>query len=226
MSSQVSKLPTFDSDFVLAESCLEGNNAAVNELRAILSDRVARFLVKRGADAREIEQFTSDLLHDLIVGPNGRPPLLRRFTGQCAIPTWLIAVATNRWFDRHRDGQKGELFAVRETDSVEPAPILNSDEAPLVIILRQAIQDALTKCVPEDFVLFQLLHAEGLHQTELARMFGCDRRSVARNSDRIAAELRVAIMQYLDTHAPDLRLEWEDVVQLCRAAPVDVVPLD
>jgi len=222
----VSKPPTFDSDFVLAESCLEGNGAAVNELRAILSDRVARFLVKRGADAGEITQFNSDLLHDLIVGPNGRPPLLRRFTGQCALSTWLIAVATNRWFDTLRLQQKSESRTVRETDSIEPAPAFNFDEAPLVVILREAIQNALAKSSPEDFVLFQLLHAEGLHQTELAKMFGCDRRSVARNSDRIAAELRVAIMQYLDTYAPDLRLEWEEVVQLCRAAPVDVVPLD
>lgn len=220
------KPPTFDSDFVLAESCLEGNEAAVNELRVILSERVARFLVKVGADPREAPQFTSDLLHDMVVGPPGRPPLLRRFTGQCALPTWLIAVATNRWFDSHRARQKNESFKVQESDAVAPPPMFNSDEGPLVAILRQAIQDALAKRPPADFVLFQLLHAEGLHQTELARMFGCDRRSVARNSDRIAAELRVAIMEYLNTHAPALRLEWEDVVELCRAAPVDVVPLD
>ncbi len=193
----------------------------------MLAGRVAHFVLKAGAARAEMATFAADLLHDLVVGTPTRPPLLRQFTGQCALTTWLVRVATNRWLDLRRtasDPHTALLELATARLPVETPLTLHSDEEPLVSILRDSIGSAMRGRPAEDFVLFRLLHVEGLHQTELARMFDCDRRSVARNSDRVAAEIRESIMAELHTRAPHLRLAWEDVVELCRAAATDVVP--
>lgn len=220
-------LNPFDSDFLLAESCLAGEPGSAERLKALLDDGVAPVVVKAGAAPSTARELMQDLISELTVGLAGRPPLLQKYGGRSPLRSWLVRVALNRWFDVRRRLHEAEtrLLRAEEPDAstkVDP-PKLHRDDEPLIGLLREAIRAALAERPAEDFVLFRLLHFEGLHQTELARMFGYDRRTIARQSERIADELRGSIMAHLTARAPAFNLDWQDVVDLCHAASGEVI---
>lgn len=215
----------FDSDFLFAEACLAEDAEAIGRLRRMLDGQISSYLVKVGVSLEDASQISSDLIADLLANSNGRKPLLRRFTGQCALPTWLNRVALNRWISARR--KSPEVVEIQNDAAIqsarEPSSRLLPDDEPLIPLLRDAFCCAIAGLDAEDFVLFQLLHREGLRQTEVAVMFGHNRRSIAKRAERIAADLRAAIMDYLRTNALDLELEWKDVIELCSSASSDVI---
>lgn|GEM_PF-6027352 len=217
--------PSYDPDFLLAESCLAGGPHAVAELQALIVEKVTPFVVKSGVPSKEAADLLVELLGDLVVGTGVRPPLLQKYTGQCALSTWVARVGINRWLDQTRRSKKNPVLPTPEFSETPAEPVpsaLHPDEEPLVEIMRESIRAAFASRPPEDFVLFRLLHEQGLFQTELASMFGFDRRTVARHADRIAAELRSGIMAEVAQRLPDMRLEWDEVMELCRAAGSDI----
>lgn len=132
----------------------------------------------------------------------------------------------NRWLLKRRvAGAPLELGDPSVIDRVpaEATKLHSPDDGLLVSLLRDTIWSAISGLPAEDFVLFQLMHREEVRQTELARMFGRDRRSVARDGERIAATLRERIAAELSTRAPALHLDWQDVVDLCSASAADVI---
>lgn len=227
LSRRVLPLDSFDSDFLFAESCLAGEPGSAERLKTLLDEGVARVVIKSGASPSTAQEMMQDLISELTVGLAGRPPLLQKYSGRSPLRSWLIRVALNRWFDRRRQLQQAEnRSAATETPGgpvqVDP-PKLHPDDEPLIRLVRDAIGAAMNERPAEDFVLFRLLHFEGLHQTELARMFGYDRRTVARQSERIADELRGSIMAHLSARAPAFQLDWQDIVDLCHAASGEVI---
>ena len=215
----------YDPDFLLAESCLAGGAVAVAELQALIAEKVTPFVVKSGVPSKEAADLLAELLGDLVVGTGVRSPLLHKYTGQCALSTWIARVGINRWLDQTRRLKKNPVLPAPElsdTPAETESMTVFSDEEPLVEIMRESIRAAFANRPAEDFVLFRLLHEQGLFQTELASMFGFNRRTVARNAERIAAELRSDIMAQVEQRLPNMRLEWDEVMELCRAAGADI----
>lgn len=216
---------TFDSDFLFAEACLDGETAALKRLGESLRCEVLPVLRRAGATMEQAEDLTQDLLSDLVVRGGGRAPLLRKFAGRCSLVSWLTRLAINRWLDLVRRRQRAAA-AVQHLHGVEPSAAEAEPAEPLVPHLRESIRAALEKCSPEQFVLFRLLHSEGLRQQEVARIFGCSRHVIARRSEEILASVRRWIMEEFRIRVPDLDLTWDDLVQLCSAAATDVIVID
>lgn len=208
---------------------MAGDATAVEELRRLLAKRIGPFILKAGADRQEMEILLADLLHDLLVGKPGRAPMLRQFTGQCVLVTWLTRVATNRWIDSRRIANDASTLPVEiaeVTGPIQLPPTVHPDEEPLVSLLRRAISNAMHRRSPEEFVMFRLGSSEGLRDTELAEIFHCDRKTIARRIHHVTEQIRQEILAELRARVPRLRLAWEDVVELCRAAATDVIPAD
>ncbi len=141
--------------------------------------------------------------------------------------TWLKAVALNKLVQRKRqENRVRQPFVVKlPTDPDKPegvpppsAEMRDPPEAPLLDIMRGAVETAFRECDPEDFVLVQLAHANGLLGRELAQIFSCSEAKISRDLERARRSIADATMNYVHEKDPWLVLEWEDFLDLCRVA--------
>jgi DNA-directed RNA polymerase specialized sigma24 family protein len=91
-------------------------------------------------------------------------------------------------------------------------------EAPLLEIMRGAVEAAFRECDAEDFVLMQLAHANGLLGRELAQIFSCSEAKISRTLERARKKIAETTMNHIRGQDPWLELQWEDFVELCRVA--------
>lgn len=192
---------------------------------------VIQFLVRSGAPPDEALEFCKSLLTDLVVPKESRKPRLARYEGLSSIDTWLHSVALNGYVDRIR--RKEREHAVMQTtvppcasetdDELEPAWAMDPkageiSDAPLLHLMIDAIESAFKSCTPEDFVLLQLSHCDGLLGKELAVMFRCHPAQISRRLELAQKEIAASVRQHIRQTDPWLDLKWEDFTELCRTS--------
>ncbi len=228
--------PVFDAlphpaDFQLAQCCLESEVAALRQFQQTYRQTVTTYLAASGASADEARDVVENLWADCVAGSNGRPAKLTRYNGLCSLQTWLNTVALNDFLTRKRREQRWNRLipppvpAVGADDSPESEeawPASGSaeelSEAPLLDIMREAVQWAFLNCPAEDFVLLQLAHLDGLHVEELGLMFKCAKATISRNLKEARRSIEVATLAHIRQTDPWLDLKWEDFVELCQVA--------
>jgi RNA polymerase sigma factor (sigma-70 family) len=228
-------------DFNLCQESLDGSESAIAFLQRQFGPKSRSYLIGAGACPAEAAEIIDSLWADLLAPVNDRPPRLRRYDGSCALQTWLNTVALNRLLTRKRTEQRwkriispnpgpleGDDFATSERSAAALAEPEDAGfgEAPLVEIMRTAVETAFLSCDPEDFVLLQLKHCDGLRGAELGKMFGCDESVISRRLDR--AQERIASMTLWKIRQTDpwLELKWSDFLELCRSATPACFGLD
>ena len=217
-------------DFQLAQKCLEGETPAISALQESFAAPVLKFLLHTGASLEEATEVVDALWADCLA-PMGRGHIrLTGYNGRCALLTWLNTVALNCLLSRKRtERNRATLFETRSdfsaqddenssTPIAEVAEVERLDQAPLLDLMRVAIERAFAECPPEDFVLLQLAHSDGLKLAELARIFGTSRSSIDRQIARAGRELQAATLAAIRSIDPWIELEWSDFVELCRSA--------
>ena len=207
-------------DLKFAQSVLGANNHAAAELRGRYHNRVVSLLCARGASATEAEDLVADLWSDCFQAPAGRPTLLAKYQGRCALESWLMTVATNRLVDLKRR----QKFRV-EVSSSESAPDAFFDrqtqpeasatEDSLLRLLRDAIQQAFSKRAPESILMLKLVHLHQVTQREIARMWGWHESKVSRTLEQSKKEIAGEILVQLKKVDPWLELRWDDFLELC-----------
>jgi RNA polymerase sigma-70 factor len=221
-------------DFLLAQKCLEGDERAIAEFQERHGQLVQAYLVKRGAAPEEAKEIVASLWADCLVGTNERRPRIAGYIGASSLQTWLNVVAMNFFLSaRRHQARTNKLMPLRvhDTESAEgeqqsgaESPLTMADERqqpteePVIAMLRQAIEQAFARCTPEDFVLLQLSHSDGIRQQELARIWGCDAATISRKLKRAGAEVATRILEHVQESDPYLDLEWSDFTELCRVA--------
>lgn len=222
------------SDFHLCHECLEGKSSAIAQFRKGFEAVTTSYLIGAGAVRKEAMEVVGCLWADLLM-PNGdRPPRLRGYDGSCALQTWLNTVALNRLLSIKRKKRRWEKLIV-EGDRDDAVGMrksrVQSDldelaEAPLIAIMRTAVETAFLSCEPEDFVLLQLKHCDRLHIAELGVMFGCHESVISRRIDRAEARIAATTLQKIRQTDPWLELKWSDFMDLCRVATPACFGLD
>lgn len=227
-------LPHAD-DFHLAQECLEGKTSALTHLQEAFREPLLAFLQGAGALPHEAGEIVNELWSNCISSQSGSRPELARYNGMCALKTFLNAISLNTLLTRRRREKRWSRLVASNADGtaatsavgdegfvgpgLEPADRTDSRaDAPLLEIMREAIQAAFMACPAEDFVLLQLSHADHLHVMELAKMFGRSKSAVSRDVKRAGAEIAEATLQYIKATDPWLELEWDDFLDLCRSA--------
>ena len=210
-----------EMDILLAQKCLEHDAAGLAHLRSVFTNPVISFIVRSGATREEAAEIVESLWADcLSPGADGQPRL-SRYNGACSLLTWLNTVAFNALLTRKRsEARRYQRFVSSEVEGVPEAADQAGGhvEAPLLDLLRDAIEFAFCECSAEDFVLLQLEHCDGLQRRELARMFACSQATVSRRLSRAQKGVSDATLEYLRTRDPWLEIKWGDLIQLCRAA--------
>jgi RNA polymerase sigma factor (sigma-70 family) len=179
---------------------------------------------------------------DLLAPVGNRPPRLLHYDGSCALQTWLNTVALNELLTVKRTEKRRKRLIdpnfdsydeKRESSAGEPSAAPHAEpeslefrEAPLVKIMHVAVETAFLSCEPEDFVLLQLKHCDGLRGTELARMFGCNESMISRRLDEAQERIAAVTLEKVRETDEWLDLKWEDFVELCRTATPACFGLD
>lgn len=205
-------------DFLLAQKCLEGDARAIRELQETYAKPIKDYLVHRGATAYEAEEVTDGLWADCIAARPGNRPRLATYAGTSTLQAWLKAVALNRLVQVKRP-RKREPVIVRDPEGKPPLdPSIDPPhvEAPLLEIMRGAVEAAFQECDSEDFVLVQLAHANGLLGRELAVMFSCSEAKISRHLERARRSIAEVTLEYVRRKDPWLELQWDDFLELCK----------
>ena len=215
-------------DFHLAQECLEGKTSALAHLQEFYREPLLAFLQGSGAHPHEAAEIVNELWSDCVAPQTGTVPKLARYNGNCALRTFLNTITLNTLFTRRRREKHwtrlpSDDLGEGETDAVAPASRLAGDsrepvEAPLLEIMREAIEAAFMACPAEEFVLLQLAHTDDLHVVELAKMFDCGIASISRHVAKAGQGIAEATIQYIKATDPWLDLQWEDFLELCGAA--------
>lgn len=181
------------------------------------------FLLHARADLDEAEEITEWIWADCIMERAERRPRLATYRGNASLKTWLHAVALNRLIARRQvRTQKEKLFEpgfdIENLDGGGAGLTAMVPEAPLLDLMREALEAGFQACAAEDFVLLQLAHMDRLRLIELARMFGCSTSKIDRDLARAGKVVAAATLGHVRKVDPLLDLQWEDFVDLCRVA--------
>ncbi len=226
-------------DFGLAERCLEGEYDSIRVLQTEYGPKVVAFLMRSGADLSEAEEVVDQLWADLLAASPDERPKLARYDGSCRLGTWLNTVAMNRLLTIRRSQKRRENHISTSLDtpsgdkeddqtlgSLISAPEAESADAPLISLLRGAIQTAFAECPAETFVLLQLAHSDGLLLRELGQIWGCNPSTISRRLEQAAAEIAQSVQAYIRAADPMLHLTWSDFTQICRTTSLGALGFD
>jgi RNA polymerase sigma factor (sigma-70 family) len=207
-------------DFHFAQECLEGKNSSLSHFQEAYRPKLVAFLKKRGASSGEAEDVVENIWSECVAPTKTARPKLERYQGSCALQSWLSTIALNsfltlkRWQISHpgetQSSESGGNSLQGSTVDEEP------ERAPLLALMRAAIDTAFQECPPEDFVLLQLAHCDQLKEKELALMFRCDVATICRRLQRAGKGIGRAALRYIKKVDPYLILKWDDFTELCR----------
>jgi RNA polymerase sigma factor (sigma-70 family) len=219
------------ADFDLVQSCLEGDETAIERFQTRCGEPAVAFLVRAGATTEEAREIVQTVLTDCVMTHGTRRPRLATYSGRCALSSWLNTVALNQLlFDRRtKERQSGRDRRYLESDPSVSAYTESSGEtvlaireqateAPLLELMRSALEAAFARLPAEQFVMLQLSQADGLRQHEIAAMFGCAASNVSRTVDRAMRQIQADTITQLRANDPWLELQWDDFLALCRSA--------
>jgi len=227
------------ADFHLAQRCLARDSAAAARLGELLDNEVASFLIRSGAEPGEALGICKSLLTTLVMPHDGRKPRLMRYEGTSSLQTWLNAVALNKLLSRKRSEARWRKLLVTPAPAAGPESdeggeppwtkemrAAEASDAPLLDLMSEAIESAFRSCEPEDFVLLQLSHCDGLQGKELAVMFGCHPTQISRRLVSAQQEIAASTLRHIRETDPWLELKWDDFTELCRTATPACFGLD
>ena len=173
------------------------------------------WLISCGAAPHEAAEVVDALWSEHLVGDEERPALLRRYNGECALQTWFNTVAANRWISAKRTELRRRRLLADEPEA-EDAP--GDADAPLLGLMRAAIESAFAACPAEHFVMLQLAHFDEVSGVDLAVMFQCTEGAISKALDRAGKAIETAILREVKRRDPWLDLQWADFLELCRVA--------
>ena len=213
----------FPADFLFAQRCLEGDEKAIAEFQAKYRPVVMAYLVHAGANEGEARDVTDSLWTDCFEERLNNRPRLATYAGKASLKSWLYPMALNRLIARKRTEEYRSKIVqagldLDQLDVASPEGAVLDSEAPLIELMRDALEAGFKECPAEDFVLLHLAHMDRLHLVELAQMFDCSKTKIAVDLQHARERVASATLRYVRQIDPWLELAWEDFVDLCRVA--------
>src|SRR5262249_156811 len=131
-------------------------------------------------------QELDDIVHDLLVPRDSRPPRLENFHGKAPLKTWLRTVIRRLWTDLARRNQKsrvdgkGKLVALDETVQTDPDPSPEElaeyhdlRERGADLIARQFLDLFASVADRDELLAWRMACLDGIPQKDLAALFRC-----------------------------------------------------
>jgi len=211
-----------DSEQRLVHAILEGDSSALARLREAHQPSLFKILRARGASIDEVEDLLAGLWADCVPRNDDQPSLLEKFSGRCALQSWLATVATRRWIDlKRRQMRRGEcLQTSSEGDESNPpdhlpAAIPPQREEGILGLLSAGLRVAFAACEPEGLLLLRLVYLHGVSQRQLMQVWGWSESKISRHLSQALSHIEQITLEHLRRSDPWLTLTWQDFVDLC-----------
>lgn len=210
-----------DDDWGLVRRYLDGDESSLGALYNKHHSHLLSVLWNRGAKKEDAEEVASRVWADCVADRESHPSLLEKFSGKCPFRSWISTVATNRWYDiaRRKGRFEGELprNADENEDEFDRVPDREAGktETALTRLLHECVQAAFAQCEAETIVMLRLVYHHGFAQREVGELWRCSEATVSRHLSSAMQDIRNVTLKLLKQKDAQLRLEWEDFVDLC-----------
>jgi RNA polymerase sigma factor (sigma-70 family) len=212
----------------------EGDPEALGWIRNRFHPALMNILMARGASRSEAEELLSDLWGDCVPGDDERPSLLEKFSGKCALQSWLATVATRRWIDLKRkqsrrrevtshdtSDSEEDVFARMESSALLETPSRTAPaEEHLIDLLRESLQSAFDQLPAGDLLMLRLVYLHGLSQRDVGRMWTWHESKISRRLADAMKNIQTLTLEHLRKKDAWLNLTWQDFVDLCETHQV------
>ena len=190
-------------EVILVEAVLQCDNRAAELFLAEFRPTIEKTLLRLGG--RRAVQKLDDIVNDLLVPRDSKPPRLDNFHGKAPLKTWLRTVIRRRWTDLERRNQKsredgkGKLVALDETIQTDPDPLPEElaeyndlRERGADLIVRQFLDLFASVADRDELLAWQMICLDGIPQKDLAGLFHCHPSTISRYRERVEKKVEEA----------------------------------
>ena len=190
-------------EVILVEAVLQCDNRAAELFVAEFRPTIEKTLLRLGGK-RAVHEL-DDILNNLLVPRESKPPRLDNFHGKAPLNTWLRTVTRRLWTDlaqrnpKSREDGKGNLVALDETVQTDPDPSPEelaeyNDllERGADLIVRQILDVFASVSDRDELLVWQMVHLDGASQKGLAGLFQCHPSTISRYRKRVENKVKEA----------------------------------
>jgi RNA polymerase sigma factor (sigma-70 family) len=190
-------------EVILVEAVLQCDDRAAEFFRAEFR-RAIETILRRVGGKRAVDEL-DDVVNDLLVPRESKPPRLDNFHGKAPLETWLRTVIRRLWSDRVRGSQKsrmdgkGKLVDLAETVQTDPNPSPEElaeyhdlTERGADLIVRQFLDFFASVADRDELLAWQMVCLEGIPQKDVAGLFQCHPSTISRYRERVEQKVTEA----------------------------------
>lgn len=216
------------ADAERVDRALAGDVEAIATIRCSEEEqRLVAYLKSRGATETEAADTVADLFADCFAAAPGKVSLLAKYSGAGSLRGFLSTAAFNRFIalKRHLSVRRrhvestlqenesaAQSFSPYEQDGVGT----DVDREVLTPLLRDAIEQAYRSCSVRELLILRLVAGHGVSQIKLAGLLGWSQSKISRSLSSALEKIREQVLAEVKALDPWLKLDWQDVVELCR----------
>jgi RNA polymerase sigma factor (sigma-70 family) len=190
-------------EVILVEAVLQCDNRAAESFLAEFRPAIEKTLLRLGG-RRAVDEL-DDIVNDLLVPRDSRPPRLENFRGKAPLNAWLRTVIRRLWTDRARgnhesceDGDRRRV-ALDEIVPADPDPSPQElaeyndlGERGAALIVQQFLDLFASSADRDALLAWQMACLDGIPQKELAGLFHCHPSTISRYRERVENKVNEA----------------------------------
>jgi RNA polymerase sigma factor (sigma-70 family) len=190
-------------EVILVEAVLQYDNRAAESFLAEFRPTIEKTLLRLGGQ-RAVDEV-DDVVHDLLLPRDSKPPRLDNFHGKAPLNTWLRTVIRRLWTDLTRRNPKsrtdGKGMRVDLDEMVQTDPELLPDELAeynelrergAELIVRQFADLFASEADRDELLAWQMACLDGIPQKDLAGLFQCHPSTISRYRKRVEKKVKEA----------------------------------
>ena len=167
-------------DIEWAQECIQGNESAFLDLRAVFAEKGRAVLMQRGASRTQADDMVQDLLGDCVTQQSGRQGIIQKYDGRLSLQNWLILVLLRRWIDYKRRSWRFDQFEIYEELNDSGTPNVSPTSRDFGEVLSKFFSTAISELDVTSRVLLKLVYLYNLPQNRLAVLLGWHTSKVSR----------------------------------------------
>jgi RNA polymerase sigma-70 factor (ECF subfamily) len=208
-------------ELYLTCACAQGDPNAIAAFDTQYLAKIEPALHRLELSADKLDEIKQVLRHRLLVAEEeGKPPLIRQYSGRGPLLSWVTVAATRRALNLLRDG--GREVPVQEETLQRLVPATGDPELHYLkehyrADLCAALKEGLQALGSRELNLLQLRYAEGLTTREIGSLYQVHQTTAAKWLSKAEADLLLATKRALGQRLAVDEAECESIIRLVQS---------